>query len=140
MGGSCVKNSGDSSQREDEYASSGTGHRVIGWLDRVEGRPRVGTKVNVVGWAAAEEQEDRIAEVTILLDGIEIGEALEGIERSDVAESYGKPSWNRSGWEAEVTLEKVLPGEHKIDAVALDSSGARYALRGGRLITVLDSR
>ena len=140
IAGSCVKESRLSSRESYEAAIDGTSQEVMGWLDRVEGRPRVGAKVNVVGWAAVERQENRIEEVEILLDGIEIGDAVEGVERSDVAESYGKPNWNRSGWEAEVTLDKVLPGEHRIDAVALDSSGAKFPLRGGRLITVLDSR
>lgn len=113
---------------------------VRGWLDRVEGKPRIGSAVNVVGWAAAERPGCRIETIEILMDGIEIGEAVRGVERSDVANSYGKPDWNKSGWEAEVQLDKILPGEHKIEAVVLDSSQARHMLSGARSITVLDSR
>jgi hypothetical protein len=114
--------------------------QVRGWLDRVEGKARIGGTVEVIGWAGAERPENRIQDVEILLDGMEIAETAEGIERSDVADRFGKPDWSNSGWEVEIALDEILPGEHKIEAVARDSSGARYALLGGRSIVVLDSR
>jgi hypothetical protein len=100
----------------------------------------MGGKVNVVGWAAADRPETRIEVIEILLDGMEIGETIEGVERADVADTYGKPTWSKSGWETEVALERILPGEHKIEAVARDYNGAKYSLRGGRSIMVVDSR
>src|SRR5262249_40308462 len=120
----CFGPSGPSSQAEKMEAGAGSTTDVRGWLDRVEGKPRVGSKVNVVGWAAPERPETRVAAVEILLDGIEIAEAMEGVDRPDVADSYGKPDWSKSGWETEVSLDKILPGEHKIEAVARDLSGA----------------
>jgi hypothetical protein len=113
---------------------------VRGWLDRVEGKARIGGTVEVIGWAAAERPETRIEGIEILLDGVEIAEAAEGIERADVADSFGKPEWSRSGWEAQVAMDEILPGEHKIEAVARDSRGMKYPLSGGRSIMVLDSR
>jgi hypothetical protein len=71
---------------------------------------------------------------------MEMSETAEGVERSDVAEHYGNPSWSKSGWEADVLLDKILPGEHKIEAVARDSVGVKHALSGARSITVLDLR
>ena len=94
----------------------------------------------MVGWAGAERSETRIEGVEILLDGMEIAEAAEGVERSDVADRFGKPEWSKSGWEAVIEMDEILPGEHRIEAVARDSRGAKYALLGGRSIVVLDSR
>ena len=73
------------------------------------------------------------------MDGMEIAETAEGVDRSDVADRYGIPAWNKSGWEAEVLLDKILPGEHIIAAVARDCSGVKHDLRGARPITVLES-
>jgi len=140
MVGGCGREPGVMTQVADSSADVTAGHEVHGWVDRVEGKPRIGGKVNVVGWAATEQPGRRIEEVEILLDGIEIGAAVEGVDRPDVADGFGKPAWNKSGWEAEVVLDKILPGEHRIEAVARDSGGARYPLNGARLITVLDSR
>jgi hypothetical protein len=100
----------------------------------------MGSMVNVVGWAASRGPECRIEKIEVLLDGMEMAEAAKGVERSDVADRYGDPSWSKSGWEAEVVLDKILPGEHIIEAVARDSSGVKHALRGARPITVLESR
>ncbi len=136
----CFRRAAHSAEPANTAADDGAGNDVRGWLDRVEGKPRIGSNVNVVGWAATERAEYRIEKIEILLDGMEVGETIEGVERSDVADSYGKPSWNKSGWEAQVLLDKILPGEHKIEAVAVDSKGAQHALSGARSITVLDSR
>jgi hypothetical protein len=114
--------------------------QVQGWLDRVEGKARIGGAVEVIGWAAAERPEYKIQDIEILLDGMEVAETTEGIERSDVADRFGKPAWSNSGWEVEIALDQILPGEHRIEAVARDSRGAKYALLGGRSIVVLDSR
>ena len=131
----------DAPSKEALATSDDQAHEEVrGWLDRVEGKARLGGTVQVVGWVGAERPETKIEGIEILLDGMEIAEATEGIERSDVADIFGKPEWNKAGWEAEVAMEEILPGEHKIEAVARDSSGAKYALRGGRLIVVLDSR
>jgi hypothetical protein len=138
--GGCARQSGHPTEAANTVAGDIAGNEVRGWLDRVEGKPRIGSNVNLVGWAATERPESRIEKIEILLDGMEIAETVAGVERSDVADSYGKPSWSRSGWETEVLLDKILPGEHEIEAVALDSRGAKHALRGARFITVLDSR
>src|SRR5262245_28600419 len=106
MVGGCGREPGVMTQVADSSADVTAGHEVHGWVDRVEGKPRIGGKVNVVGWAATEQPGRRIEEVEILLDGIEIGAAVEGVDRPDVADGFGKPAWNKSGWEAEVVLDK----------------------------------
>jgi len=140
LSGGCFSSSGRSSRAENINADGNLPAEVRGWLDRVEGKPQVGSRINVVGWAAPERPETRIEAVEVLLDGIEIAEAAEGVERLDVADSFGKPDWSKSGWETEVSLDNILPREHRIEAVARDSRGARHSLRGGRLIMVLDLR
>src|SRR5262249_41161988 len=138
--GGCFRPSGGSLPPGNINAGGTSPSEVRGWLDRVEGKPRVGSKVSVVGWAAAEQPETRIEVIEILLDGMEIAETVEGVERLDVADSFGKPDWSKSGWETEVLLDKILPGQHRIEAVARDRRGTRNSLRGARSITVVDAR
>jgi len=138
--GACRERTDQPPKAESSSAGDDSTPQVRGWLDRVEGRARLGGSVLVVGWAGAERSETRIEGIEILLDGVEIAKAAEGIERSDVADRFGKPEWSKSGWEAVVAMDEILPGEHRIEAVARDSTGAMYPLSGGRSILVLDSR
>jgi len=121
-----------------EATSDRADKEVIGWLDRVEGKPRMGGSIYVVGWAASVRPERSIEKVEIFLDGIEVAETAGGVDRPDVADRFGNPSWARSGWESGVLLEQVLPGDHKIEAVARDNGGGRHQLKGACSIRVLE--
>ena len=107
-----------------------------GWIDAVEGLPKVGGAVVVRGWAADPDDGAPVQKVEVRIDDSVVGVAgsLNGA-RPDVAAAYHRDNWTNSGWRAEVRLS-VLAGKHKMTAVAYDSAGAKAELLGSRDIEV----
>jgi hypothetical protein len=107
-----------------------------GQLDEIKGYAMIGNKLIVRGWAADPAKSAPIESLDVVLDDLEPFPASTGDERPDVAKVFGRPDWLLSGWSAEIVLEKILPGEHRLEAVA-HGSGRSRVLDGARYIEVL---
>jgi hypothetical protein len=119
-----------------QHSGSASNTDLKGQLDEIKGFARIGNKLMVRGWAADPSKSAPIESLDIVLDDLEVFPASTGDERPDVAKVFGRPDWLLSGWSAEIVLGKILPGEHRIEAVAHGSSGSRV-LDGSRYIEVL---
>jgi hypothetical protein len=152
--GSCIALSAWSAPRfpEDEHIVSGTrvqpppaqpeqpGNEgkggIRGRLDDIKGRTNVGATIAIRGWAADEAKPAPVDKVELVIDDLEVVPGITGDARPDVVNAFNNPNWLDCGWTAEVTLDHILPGEHRIEAVAY-SCGTRKALNGAQYIEVI---
>jgi hypothetical protein len=155
--GSCIVWSAWSAPRfpEDEHIVSGTrvqppptqseqpgndGKAVIrGRLDDIKGRTNIGATIAIRGWATDDAKPAPVDKVEVVIDDLEVVRGVTGDARPDVVNAFNNPAWLDCGWTADVTLEYVLPGEHRIEAVAY-SSGTRKVLGGVQYIEVISVR
>lgn len=107
-----------------------------GFVDAVQGETKAGGSIIVMGWAADVEDGAPVKKVEVLIDNNVVTQATLGKDRVDVATVTGRSGWQRSGWEAIVSLANVAPGRHKLSVVAYDSAGTTATLTGGRDIDV----
>jgi len=112
---------------------------VKGWLDGIKGRARVGSKLTVRGWAASLPGSASIDRVEVVIDDLETIPCEMGEARADVAAANKRPEWANSGWVAELSLNHILPGEHRFEAVAY-SMGRIVLLDGVQYVNVIALR
>jgi organic radical activating enzyme len=89
-------------------------------------------RIALSGWAAA-AQRGPVRQIRIFLDTRELG-TLEHFEpRPEIAASYGRPEWARSGWRTMVYLPALDPGEYQLRVQAVDSGGNTASLTAPRV-------
>jgi hypothetical protein len=76
----------------------------------------------VAGWAADAHDGAPVSQVSILIDGTAVGNAMLGIARPDVAKNRGSRYAN-SGWRFTMAASSLSAGTHTVTAVASDSLG-----------------
>ena len=111
---------------------------VVGFLDMVDGKPilsgAVGSDVQLSGWAACSDHESPLAKVDILIDNKTIATAVPSFFRPDVAAAYGRPDFEKSGWQSSLSLRGVDAGEHVLSARGACEKGETGLLPPFRLV------
>jgi hypothetical protein len=74
------------------------------------------------GWAADYHDGAPVQQVSILLDGKAVGNAMLGFGRPDVAKKIGA-RYTNSGWEFTMSASRMAIGLHTVTAIATDSLG-----------------
>lgn len=115
-------------------------NQVKGRLDQIVGRPMLGATVTARGWAVDESTPRPVDRIEIVIDGLEMIPATTGDQRPDVADAFNRPEFANAGWSAQIPLDGILPGEHKVDAIAYTPSGHRTILDGTKYIEVISVR
>jgi hypothetical protein len=83
----------------------------------------------VWGWTCDPSSKEPVAQLVLQIDGIEVSFELHlGLERPDVEAATGL---TRTGWNARIATAALVPGEHRIEAVALATDGSRIAIPAG---------
>jgi hypothetical protein len=101
----------------------------IGFLDGTQNSLGGGTILSqndtlmVAGWAADQEDGAPVGRVSVLIDGVVVGNATLGLQRNDVAIGFGRPDWENSGWTFSYSVRSLALGTHHVAAVAYDSAG-----------------
>jgi len=115
------------------------GNGIKGSLDSIKGRTEVGQVITVRGWAADQSRGAPVDVVEVIIDDLEVITALTGDPRTDVVTAFNNPGWLNSGWSASVSLDHLLPGQHRIEAKAY-SLGREMVLDGTRYIEVVSAK
>jgi len=84
---------------------------------------RVDGKIVLVGWTAFADPHLSLGRIVILVDGVWRGEVNRVFDRSDVAAIFGRREFLRSGWETQIALNGLRPGNHKLTVEALAETG-----------------
>jgi hypothetical protein len=101
----------------------------LGWVDQAVDAVTLSTTIArsdnlfVSGWAADPQDGAPVTSVKVLIDGREVGSAVLGKPRSDVAAAYSKPAYLNSGWSFTYAASNLSTGTHTVTAVAYDSLG-----------------
>ncbi len=114
----------------------------LGWTDKATGA-QSGTSsftqtdtMTVIGWAADAQDGAPVSRVSVLVDGVAVGNATLGIARTDVAQAYNNSAYTNSGWTFSLPGSSLSVGTHAITSVAYDSTGMSATLSGTRTVTV----
>ena len=94
--------------------TAGVSRRVVG---RVDG------KIVLVGWTAFTDPRLSLGRIVVLVDGVSRGQVNRFFDRSDVAAIFGRREFGRSGWEIQVALNALPPGNHKLTIEAFAETG-----------------
>jgi hypothetical protein len=77
--------------------------------------------VFVQGWAADPQGGAPVSRVSILINGIPVGDATLGLPRPDIASTYGYPAFLDSGWTFNTPAAGLAPGTYALTAVVYDA-------------------
>lgn len=103
----------------------------IGFIDTPVPNETVSGRVEIAGWAL---DEIKIARVEIYVDGQLVGNATYGNPRPDVEHDYpGRPGTPNFGYRLMLDTTSYSNGAHTIEALAINSSGNKEALKPGKL-------
>ncbi len=98
-----------------------------GVLDEIQ---ITGNTLKARGWAGAGNSANPVAEIRLLVDGVQIySGSFEIQQRPDVAKAKDRPDWLESGWSINAPLSTPLPDSpRKITATATLQNGDRFDL------------
>jgi hypothetical protein len=109
----------------------------VGWMDQMEGTPKVGGTIMVRGWAADPDDGAPVQKIEVTIDDRVVALANPiNLPRPDVVTVTHRQDYLNSGWGAEVRMTGVFPGKHKLAAFAYDSHGSKAELSGSKEIDV----
>lgn len=104
-----------------------SGVSAIGFLDVVNGKPVIsalaGSTVQVSGWAACVVPANALSRVEVRVDGKTVAETAAFESRPNVAEAYGRPDFEKSGWRASFSTDGISEGKHGLTARATCRDG-----------------
>jgi len=89
----------------------------------------------VRGWAADTATGAPVQSVTVRVDGVNVGTAILGGARPDVAQAYGRSDFTNSGWTFQTSAGFLSVGQHSVTAIATGPSGTA-PLAGSKNITI----
>jgi hypothetical protein len=81
--------------------------------------------VEVQGWAVDEQRRQAAAFVDFALDGA-VHRVPVKTPRPDVAHALGEPNYLRSGFDAILPAELIVPGEHLLEIRIVVNGGRDY--------------
>ncbi len=113
------------------------GQPVLGFLDMADGKPIInasaGKDIGISGWAVCLGADSPLTTVDILVDKQVKAQASLSHSRPDVANAYGRPEFDRSGWTAAVPAGAVGIGMHELTARVACAHGESGTLPPFRL-------
>lgn len=114
------------------------GQKVIGYIDMTSGQPVIsaaqGEAVAVSGWAACAALDSPLAKVEILVDGQTMANTTADVPRPDVAESFARSDFARSGWQSTFSSSRLKPGERALSVRATCAKGESGVLPPFQLV------
>lgn len=87
--------------------------------------PKEGSFVELTGWAVDAGNQSAAGGVYVDIDG-KLFPAFYGIDRQDVANSLGVPSYRYSGFERAIPISEIGAGAHELSIVVLRSDREGY--------------
>ncbi len=93
--------------------------------DRAIVVPEEGSFIKLTGWAVDDENESTAGGVYVDIDG-RLFPAFYGMERQDVADSLGVPSYRYSGFERTLPVSEIGAGSHELSVVVLTADKEGY--------------
>jgi len=87
--------------------------------------PEEGTFIELAGWAVDADNESVAGGVYVDVDG-KLFPAFYGVERGDVAKSFGDPSYRYSGFERAIPVSEIGDGSHELSVVVLTGDREGY--------------
>jgi hypothetical protein len=137
--GACSTNPqpGSTPQPQPTAAKGANTGPPFGWMDQMEGTPKVGGTIMVRGWAADPDDGAPVQKIEVTIDDRVVALANPiNLPRPDVVTVTHRQDYLNSGWGAEVRMTGVFPGKHKLAAFAYDSHGSKAELSGSKEIDV----
>ncbi len=103
------------------------GQSVLGFIDMVDGKPAVlaakDGEVQVSGWAACVDATSHLVKVEVLVDDKVKADTSISYPRPDVANHYGRPDFEESGWRASFSAHGLETGTHSLKARVICAKG-----------------
>jgi len=87
--------------------------------------PEEGSSIKLTGWAVDEDSESPAGGVYADIDG-RLFPAFYGMERQDVADDLGAPSYRYSGFERALPISEIGAGTHELSVVVLTADREGY--------------
>lgn len=87
--------------------------------------PRGVPYVIIAGWAVDPNEKDAAGGVYVDVDG-KLFPAFYGARREGIAERFGEPAYEYSGFERAIPLSEIGAGTHELSIVVVTSDGKRY--------------
>jgi hypothetical protein len=87
--------------------------------------PEGGSSVKLTGWAVDGDNETTAGGVYVDIDG-RLFPAFYGMEKQDVADSLGTPSYRYSGFERALPVSEIGAGVHELSVIVLTSDKQGY--------------
>lgn len=110
---------------------------VFGFNDHSKIVARSRDRISISGWAASPKDGAPVQEVRISVAGTAVGVVRDFFDRPDVAESFGRADFLKSGWRGMVYLPPLLHGEYELIPHAFDTRG-NYAALPATHISIVD--
>ena len=112
--------------------------RALGVVDSVEAT-REASQKNVYrltsrGWAVSCLPHVQLQTVLLLLDGHPVAESKTFSSRPDVANAYGRPDFELSGWSMDSSISTLRAGNHSITLRVMLGNGVSVDLPGPNLL------
>ncbi len=96
------------------------GATIFGQPDQGQIEARSRDRISISGWAASRASGAPVREVQLHLAGENIGVIREFFFRPDIATTYGKPEFVKSGWKSMIYLPKLGEGDYELVPRAID--------------------
>lgn len=109
---------------------------IFGFNDHSKIVARSRDRISISGWAASRSNGAPVQEIRIKVDGSDVGVLRDFFDRPDVAESYGRADFLKSGWRGMVYLPGLMHGEYELIPHAFDAQGNYAALPASRVSIV----
>ncbi|MBV9396677.1 MAG: hypothetical protein JO062_01770 [Bryobacterales bacterium] len=94
----------------------------VGVVDLPTANQAISGAFDAAGWAIS---EDRIARVSVYVDGNYLKDCTLGVSRPDVSKVFpGVPDGERAGWTTQVDTASLPPGKHELLFEVQSSKGA----------------
>ena len=96
---------------------------IRGFIDTV--RVEANRQLHIDGWAADNSQGAPLAEVTLQIDGLDLGRASVGQARKDIPSAFYRTDWLESGWCLDTILPQIPAGKHVLAGFSRSPAGER---------------
>jgi hypothetical protein len=110
---------------------------LFGFNDHPKIVARSRDRISISGWAASRKEGAPVQEIRIKVDGRDVGVIRDFFDRPDVAKSYGRLDFLKSGWRGMVYLPTLSHGEYELIPHAFDARG-NYAALAASHISIVD--
>jgi hypothetical protein len=106
----------------DHHLKVPAGQKLMGNLETVWGA-HPGALLRLSGWCAFTSTTEHVARLVISIDDKQVARVNGFFDRPDVADAYGRPDLELSGWRTEVLLGTINKGAHRLRVVAVADNG-----------------